>query len=235
MDRTQLRTVPDVASAVADDLADAIVTAVAQRGRAVLCLAGGSTPLPAYRALALRRDLPWGRVWIAWGDERDVPPEHEDRNERAAREALLDHVPVPDDQILAWPWVEDGDPAEEADAYALILRRTLGDPRSAPWFDVTVLGLGADAHTASLFPGSGATRASGAATALKPDGQPTARLTLTPEALSSSRQVWFVVSGEAKRDALRKTLSGGDPERVPAASITAWDELRVYTDLTLWT
>ncbi len=233
MDRTQLRPVPDVASAVADDLAGALVTAVRERGRAVLCLAGGSTPLPAYRALARRHDLPWSRVWIAWGDERDVPPEHEDRNERAAREALLDHVPVPEDQILAWPWVRDADPADEADAYASTLRSILGDPTSAPWFDVTLLGLGSDAHTASLFPGSGATRAGGSATAVWPEGLPTARLTLTPAALSSSRQVWFVVSGEAKREALLATLRGGDPERVPAASITAWDELRVYTDLTL--
>jgi len=235
MDRTQLRTVPDVASALATDLAGAIVTAVRRRGRAVLCLAGGSTPLPAYRALARRHDLPWSHVWIAWGDERDVAPDHADRNERAARDALLDHVPVPDDQILAWPWVEDADPADEADAYALALRRAFGDPRSGPWFDVTLLGLGADAHTASLFPGSGATRAAGAATAVRPEGQPNARLTLTPEALSSSRQVWFVVSGEAKRDALLATLAGGDPEQVPAASITAWDELRVYTDLKLAT
>ena len=233
MDRTQLRPVPDVASAVAADLADAIATAVRERGRAVLCLAGGSTPLPAYRALARRRDLPWSRVWIAWGDERDVPPEHADRNERAAREALLDHVAIPEDQIVAWPWVPDADPADEADAYAAALRRSFGDPRSGPWFDVTLLGLGADAHTASLFPGSGATRAPGAATAVRPEGQPTARLTLTPEALSSSRQVWFVVSGDAKRDALLATLDGGDPERVPAASITAWNELRVYTDLKL--
>ncbi len=233
MDRTQLHTVPDVASAVANDLAAAIVDAVRERGRAVLCLAGGSTPLPAYRALARRNELPWRQVWIAWGDERDVPPEHDDRNERATREALLDHVPVPEDQILAWPWVQDADPHDEAQAYERSLRRTLGDPRSAPWFDVTLLGLGADAHTASLFPGSGATRAAGAATALRVESQPTARVTLTPMALSSSRQVWFLVSGEAKRDALVATLNGGDPERVPAASITALGELRVYTDLTL--
>ncbi|MDZ7707645.1 MAG: 6-phosphogluconolactonase [Trueperaceae bacterium] len=172
MDRTQLRTVPDVASAVAADLADAVAAAVRQRGRAVLCLAGGSTPLPAYRVLARRGDLPWRQVWIAWGDERDVPPEHEDRNERAAREALLDHVPVPEDQILAWPWVQDADPHDEAQAYERSLRRTLGDPRSAPWFDVTLLGLGADAHTASLFPGSGATRAAGAATAVRTGDRP---------------------------------------------------------------
>lgn len=232
MNASSLRTVPDVASAVASDLADAIRTAAAQRGRAVLCLAGGSTPLPVYRRLAELRDLPWGRVWIAWGDERDVPPEHADRNERHAREALLDRVPIPEDQVLPWPWVEDADPADEAEAYALRLRRALGDPDRHPWFDVTLLGLGDDAHTASLFPGTGATRAEGLACAVRPTTAPHVRLSLTPRALSASRQVWFLVQGEAKREALRRTLAGeGGPDDLPARSIEAREEVRIYTDL----
>lgn len=231
MDRRQLTVVPDVAAAVARHAATVIEEAAGSRGRAVLCLAGGGTPLPAYRALAERRELPWGRVWVAWGDERDVPPDHADRNERAAREALLDRVPVPEDQVLPWPYAPNADPQDVADAYALRLRRALGDPGRDAWFDLTLLGLGADAHTASLFPGTGATRAEGLATAVRPAGQPSARLTLTPRALSSSRRVWFLVAGEAKRDALEATLAGGDPERVPAAAIGARDELRVFTDL----
>lgn len=233
MEHTDLIPVPDVAQAVAADLAEAIGEAARQRGRVVLCLAGGGTPLPAYRALAGRPDLPWGRVWVAWGDERDVPPDHADRNERAAREALLDHVAVPEEQVLAWPYVERADPDDVAAAYELRLRRALGDPTDDAWFDVTLLGLGEDAHTASLFPGTGATSAPGLATATRPPSQPTARLTLTPAALSSSRQVWFLVAGEAKRDALRATLAGGDPERLPATTVRARDELRVYTDLTI--
>jgi 6-phosphogluconolactonase len=231
MDRSAVRTVPDVADAVARDLADALRDAAARRGRAVLCLAGGSTPLPVYRTLAETPDLPWGRIWVAWGDERDVPPDHDDRNERHAREALLDRVPLPEDQVLAWPWVEDADPADEAAAYELRLRRALGDPEASPWFDVVLLGLGADAHTASLFPGTGATRAAGLAHALRPAGQPHARLTLTPRALSSSRQAWFLVQGEGKRDALVRTLAGGDPDELPARTIAPREEVRVYTDL----
>ena len=227
MDRSQLTIVPDVASAVAREAATVIEEAAGTRGRAVLCLAGGGTPLPAYRALAERRDLPWGRVWVAWGDERDVPPDHADRNERAAREALLDRVPVPEDQVLPWPYARNADPQDVADAYALRLRRALGDPERDAWFDLTLLGLGADAHTASLFPGTGATGAEGLATAVRPPGQPAAR----PRALSSSRRVWFLVAGEAKRAALAATLAGGDPERVPATTIEARDEMRVFTDL----
>jgi 6-phosphogluconolactonase len=231
MDRHALRSVPDVAAAVARDLAEEIRQAAQRRGRVVLCLAGGSTPLPVYRRLADAADLPWGRVWVAWGDERNVPPEHDDRNERHAREALLDRVAIPEDQVLPWPWVEDADPADEAAAYEIRLRRALGDPAAAPWFDVVLLGLGADAHTASLFPGSGATRAEGLAHALHPEGQPYARLTLTPRALSSTRQAWFLVQGEGKRDALVRTLAGGEPDQLPARTIVPRDGLRVYTDL----
>lgn len=234
---SNVRVVPNVAEAVTHDLTLAIRQVDAARGRTVLCLSGGGTPLPVYRALAQHRGLPWGRTWIVWGDERLVPPDHSDRNERAVREALLDRVQVPEDQILPWPYVEDADPTELAEAYELRLRRALGDPREAPWFDVTLLGLGEDAHTAGLFPGTGGTRARGLAVATRPASQPTPRLTLTPPALSSSRQVWFLVSGDAKRAALEETLahaSSHEPdvaERLPATRITALEELRVYTDV----
>lgn len=231
MDLRAVRTVPDVAEAVAHDLAQEIRRVADRRGRVVLCLAGGSTPLPVYHRLAETHGLPWGRVWIAWGDERNVPPDHDDRNERHARAALLDRVAIPEDQVLAWPWVADAEPSDEADAYALRLRRALGDPEASPWFDVVLLGLGADAHTASLFPGSGATRAPGLAHALRPPGQPHARLTLTPRALSSTRQAWFLVQGEAKREALARTLAGGDPDELPARTIAPREGLRIYTDL----
>lgn len=233
MERHQVRTVPDVAAAVTADLADAMRDAVSRRGRVVLCLSGGGTPLPAYRALAREEDLPWSRTWVAWGDERHVPPEHEDRNEGAAREALLNHVPVPEDQVLTWPWVPDAAPELCAEAYAARLEAALGDPEATPWFDVNVLGLGADAHTASLFPGCGGTLAPGVATVTRPESQPTPRLTLTPRALSSSRHVWFLVAGEGKRAALLASLAGHDGERTPAAVVTAREELRVYTDLEL--
>jgi len=233
MNEGQLRVVPDVAEAVARDLAVAIAESARLRGRVVLCLAGGATPMPAYRALAERSDLPWGQVWIAWGDERNVAPDHADRNERAARDALLDRVPVPEDQVLPWPYVEHAPPQDVADAYALRLRAALGDPDRAPWFDVTLLGLGADAHTASLFPGSGATSAPGLATAVRPPSADHGRLSLTPRALSSSRRVWFLIAGHEKREALRATLAGGDPEAVPAAHVAAREEMRIYTDLRL--
>lgn len=234
---SNVRVVPNVPEAVTHDLTLAIRQSDSARGRTVLCLSGGGTPLPVYRALAQQPDMPWGRTWIAWGDERLVPPDHPDRNERAAREALLDRVPIPEDQVLPWPYAPEADPNALAEAYELRLRRALGDPQRTPWFDVTLLGLGEDAHTAGLFPGTGGTRASGLAVATRPSSQPTPRLTLTPAALSSSRRVWFLVSGDAKRDALADTLahaSSREPEvaeRLPATRITALEELRVYTDV----
>lgn len=231
MERRHVRSVPDLTEAVAADLAAAMRGAARERGRVVLCLSGGSTPTPIYRSLAGIPDLPWSRTWVAWGDERMVEPDHEDRNERAARDALLNRVPLPEDQVLTWPWAPHAEPETCAEAYEARLRSVLGDPDAETWFDVTLLGLGADAHTASLFPGSGATRADGLTTWVQPASQPTARLTLTPRALSSSRAVWFLVSGEAKREALRATLDGTDAEATPAAAIRARDDLRVYTDL----
>ncbi|MEX2501324.1 MAG: 6-phosphogluconolactonase [Trueperaceae bacterium] len=233
MERRQVRTVSDLAAQVASDLAGVLREVAAHQGRVTLCLSGGGTPLPVYRRLARTPDLPWGRVWVAWGDERDVPPDHKDRNERAAREALLDHVPVPEDQVLPWPYVPDADPADAAEAYAERLRAALGDPAEGPWFDLTLLGLGTDGHTASLFPGSGGVHAPGLATHVRAGLAGPARLTLTPEALGSSERVWFLAAGEGKRRALLATLAGGDPDRLPASAITARSDLRVYTDLVL--
>lgn len=231
MTRDEIRTVSDLTKTVAADFAEVMRRADRERGRVVLCLSGGGTPLPIYRALARTEGLPWARTWVAWGDERFVPPDHEDRNEKATYDALLNHVPVPDDQVLTWPWSEEATPEACAEAYETRLRSAFGDPEEETWFDLNLMGLGPDAHTASLFPGTGGTRAPGFAVATHPANQPTARTTLTPPALSSSRFVWFVIEGDAKRAALQASLQGTDPEATPAITISAREELRVYTDL----
>lgn len=179
--------------------------AVATHGRFVIALAGGTTPLAAYRRLAERRDLPWERALVTWGDERMVARDHAERNERAARQALLDHVPVPAEQVLGWP---DGDDAEAiAAAHAERLRRCLGDP---PRFDLVLLGLGSDAHTASLFPGTGAVHAEGLTTVVRTSDHGT-RLSLTAGALGNAEEVLVVVVGADKRPALHRTLRGDEP------------------------
>jgi 6-phosphogluconolactonase len=217
MQDMELHVFPDasaLAAAAVTRFVAACHHAVATRGRFVVALAGGGTPQAAYRILAGRRDLPWERVIVTWGDERVVPLDHEERNERAARRSLISPVGMTEDQVLGWG---EGDDADElARMHAERLRRTLGDP---PRFDLVLLGLGADAHTASLFPGTHAVDAPGLTTVARaPDGRP--RLTLTPRALSNAEEVLVLVSGRDKREALTRTLQRtGDADALPLTAV----------------
>jgi 6-phosphogluconolactonase len=219
---------------VVDDLRDAWVPrfvalchhAVAARGRFVVALAGGRTPLEGYRRLRERGDLPWERVWVTWGDERDVPDDHPDRNARAAREALLDHVAIPSGHVLDWPRAET--PEAAAEAHARTLRTVFGDPLD---LDLALLGLGADAHTASLFPGTGASAAAGITTVVRPRAGEPARLSLTATALSGAREAWVLVRGADKRDALDRTLTGaGTTDELPLKAVQPREALRIFAD-----
>ncbi len=231
----ELQVVDDVTEAWVASFVAACHHAVAARGRFVVALAGGGTPLLGYRRLGERLDLPWERLWVTWGDERDVPLDHPDRNERAAREAWLDHVPIPADQVLGWPRRDA--PEASAREHAERLRSALGDPLE---LDLALLGLGADGHTASLFPGTGAVAATGITTVVRLDPAGPARLSLTANALSGAREAWVIVSGEAKRAALRRTLEAGllekrqrpgaDPDALPLLAIRPRERLWLLAD-----
>jgi 6-phosphogluconolactonase len=174
-----------------------------------LCLAGGSTPRAAYRLLAGRNDLAWDCVELFFGDERFVPPEHPDSNYRMARETLLAGGKVQPRALLAMP--TDGAPQSCADAYEEILRQQYGasvlDPE-VPLFDLMLLGLGADGHTASLLPGQPVLKEKTRWVAPVPKGRDEVRLTLTYPALDSSRMVLFTVAGADKADAVRRVRAG---------------------------
>lgn len=229
MDGPEIATVPDVASAAAELVAREMLRAAA-RGRFVLNLSGGSTPLAMFALLAAQPELPWPQTWVVWGDERFVPPDHEASNQRAARAALLDRVPLPEQQILPWPYHPNG-PEAAARSYGALLEATFPE---SPRFDLTLLGLGSDAHTASLFPGTGAVAAGGVTTVVRPSGDSQTRLSMTAGTLSSSRTVAFLVSGESKRAALQATLAGsGEHDRYPARAISARERLLWLTDLEL--
>lgn len=230
--------VQDVTAAGLRVVVDSVRAAVAARGRAVLALSGGSTPLPLYRALA-DQDLPWERVWVAFGDERFVPLEHPDSNAGAALAAFLDRVPVPEEQVLTWPILE-GDPHASAEAYRGKLEGAL---HGFPTFDLNLLGLGDDGHTASLFPGTGAVLQPGPTLALRapdyawPGGW---RLSLSAPALSDSRTVLFLVSGASKARALREAFASdtasepptsAELDACPARAITARERLLLVTDV----
>ena len=220
-----------LADAAAARTAEALTEAIDARGTASLVLAGGSTPEPVYRRLATAHAdaLDWAKVHVFWGDERCVPPDHPDSNYRMAHEAFLDPLPIPETQIHRMRCergVEDA-----VDAYAMVLRTFFEDNDAL--FDVTLLGLGEDGHTASLFPDSPLidTPSGWVAHAEAPPSSPiTDRLTLTLPALSASRLVLFLVSGEAKREALDAILHPTGNGLVPAARVRPVGSLEWFVD-----
>ncbi len=208
-------TILDSAEALADAAADLVVEvaakAVAARGRFMVALAGGATPVATYERLARapRRDLvDWSRTWACFGDERAVPPDHPESNYRMAREALLAKVPVPPDQVLRIQ-AEAADPESAAADYAKALAAAFELRRGAlPRFDLVLLGLGIDGHTASLFPGSPVLRdefrmvaAVHAGAAAIPQ-----RITLTLPVLNAAACVVFLVAGAEKAKVARSVL-----------------------------
>lgn len=242
MQAAELQCVPDIIQTALDVVTTAVRAAVAQRGRASIALAGGSTPLPLYRLLA-REELPWERIHVLWGDERFVAIDDPASNAGAAMTALLDRVPIPESHIHTWPILDT--PEASAAAYQGEIELALG---ASPVLDVTLLGLGDDGHTASLFPGSGAALRTEFTLATKaPDGLSVRdRLTLGPTALGRSRLVMFLVSGAAKRPALTATFGPDAPalelrwpldaatalelDAHPARSVTALERLLVVAD-----
>jgi len=174
-----------------------------------LCLSGGSTPKTAYRLLAQRKDLPWDCVEIFFGDERFVPPDDPDSNYRMARETLLSGSNVRPRALLAMP--TDGTPESCAEAYEEELRQQYGasilDP-AVPLFDLMLLGLGSDGHTASLIPGQPVLEEKKRWVAPVLQGRDEVRLTLTYPALQSSRLTLFLVAGADKAQAVAKVRAG---------------------------
>jgi 6-phosphogluconolactonase len=174
-----------------------------------LCLAGGSTPRATYRLLAQRNDLPWDSAELFFGDERFVPPDHPDSNYRMVRESLLAGGTVRPRLLLAMP--TGGTPQSSADAYEEILRQQYGASVLAPdvpLFDLMLLGLGADGHTASLLPGQPVLQENVRWVAPVPKGRDEVRLTLTYPALQSARVTLFLVSGADKAEAVRRVRAG---------------------------
>lgn len=199
-----------------------------------LCLSGGSTPEALYRKLAappFRDRIPWDRTHVFWGDERFVPADSPLSNYRMARESLLDHVPIAPGNIHPIPTELDS-PAKAADAYEGLLKTEYGadslDP-ARPLFDVMLLGLGADGHTASLFPDAKAALAEHDRWVVSVIGvKAEPRITLTYPALESSRHVAFLVSGSDKAPILAR-LAEGDPA-LPAARVKPAGDLWIFTD-----
>ena len=196
-------------------------------------LSGGSTPRRLYEYLAtpeIASRFPWNCAHWFWGDERFVPHDHPDSNFRMAREAFLSRVPIPGDNIHAVP-TEGVSPEEAAIVYETTLKRFYGADTLAPGrplFDVTLLGIGEDGHTASLFPGQPALQETRRWAVAVVGAKTEARITLTYPALDSSRDVAFVVTGQEKRQVVARAQAGD--RTLPAAVVRPVGRLHWFTD-----
>ena len=195
-------------------VAESMRAAVAARGRFVIALSGGSTPKALHaRLVAMGADaLPWAQTTVAFGDERCVPPDDAASNYGMARDSLLAHVPVPEAHVLRMEG--EREPADAAARYEALLRglaaqHALGPDE--PLFDLVLLGMGTDGHTASLFPGTPAVDEM--ARWVVPGRAPVVphdRITLTFPALARAREILLLVAGADKRPATTRVLGGDD-------------------------
>lgn len=198
-----------VSRAAAEEFVRLAAEAARERGVFSVALSGGSTPKAAFALLAseLADAVPWDRTHVFWGDERHVGPDDAESNYRMANEAMLSKVPLPPEnvhRILA----EKPAAADAADAYARELEAFFG-PGAAPRFDLVLLGMGPDGHTASLFPGTAAL--SETARTVVANHVPkldTDRITLTAPVINAAREVRFLVAGDDKAEALHAVLDG---------------------------
>ncbi len=207
-------------------------TALAASGPFRVSLSGGSTPKTLYGLLAsdeFRGRFPWQLVSWYWGDERFVPYDHPESNYRMTREAMLSKVPVPPENVHPVP--ADGTPDEAALRYELALQADYGatalDP-ARPMFDITLLGLGPDGHTASLLPGEAVLGERKRWVAAVSHGRPEVRITMTYPVIDSSRHVAFLVAGKEKAAMFNAIRAGGC--EVPAARVNPVGELIWFVD-----
>ncbi|MBI5841814.1 MAG: 6-phosphogluconolactonase [Chloroflexi bacterium] len=193
--------------------------AISERGRFLVALSGGKTPQSMFQMLP---DAPvgWPRVHVFWADERCVPSDDPGSNYGQARRAFLDKVKIPEENVHRVQ--SDLEPAEASKSYALTLSGFAEPPLEFPRFDLVLLGMGDDGHTASLFPGSevDASTPTLAVTAQYQD-RPANRVTLTPKVFNAARQIIFLVSGESKAETLARVLDDENyqPETLPAQRI----------------
>ncbi|MFH1262960.1 MAG: 6-phosphogluconolactonase [Pseudomonadota bacterium] len=221
-----IRVFPDLerlSRAASEEVARFCLEGARLRGKASLVLAGGSTPRRLYELLSERTG--WDRVDFFFGDERFVPPDHPESNFRMVSEAWFGKGGIPDDRIHRMK-TEHGDPDQVARDYEMEIRRSLG---SRPQFDLVLLGMGADGHTASLFPGSDLLSETKrwVAPAKSPSGA--VRITMTLPILNSARKVFLLVSGKDKAETVAKLF-----ERSVEAAAFPVGRIKIEPDESVW-
>jgi 6-phosphogluconolactonase len=216
-----------VARAVASEVVEASFRAIREHGDFHLVLAGGSTPRATYALLAseFRDEVDWRRVTLFFGDERCVPPTDPRSNHLMVQETLFEPLHIPSSSV--WRMAGELEPEAAAMDYDARLRRLQAERN--PMFDLVLLGMGPEGHTASIFPDSPAlTAGNRLAMAVTVPAEPSERITMTPRALASTRQMLFVVTGAEKAPALARVFS--DPDEIPAALVSAMAPSRLFVD-----
>ena len=214
------RDIVELSRQSAERFSQLALQSVEAAGRMTVALSGGSTPKHLYLLLAspdYQNRIPWGNVQVFWGDERCVPPDHPESNFRMAQEALLSQIEIPAENIHRMRG--EGQPQMAAAEYEEELQKFFGlNSGALPRFDLILLGIGEDGHTASLFPGSEALNETKhlvvAPFVAKLNSH---RLSLSLAVLNNAAEVWFLVTGGSKADAVKKVLSGSSD--LPAARV----------------
>lgn len=227
-------TADDVADAAAFLFVNIAAQAVAERGRFFVALAGGTTPLACYRLLTaplIARKVNWEATQVFFGDERRVRAGHPDRNDEAAFDALLRHVPIPEKNVHRVS-VDEPDAAEryESEVRGAFSLFSASSSKGIPRFDLVFLGLGPDGHTASLFPGHSSLGETQRLVLCVEDSPkpPPSRVTFTLPLLNAARHVALLVTGKDKAQALARVLS--DDEALPAARLDPDGTLVILAD-----
>lgn len=220
-------------AAAGERLVLAITGAVATRGVAHVVLTGGGTGVKLLKHVGVFGEaIDWSRVHLYWGDDRFVPAADDERNDKQAREALLDHIDIPAANVHAMA-ASDGEFGDDIEAAAVGYERVLADNAedgsATPVFDVHLLGMGGEGHINSLFPHTPATLETERLVVAVTDSPkpPPQRITLTLPAVNRSREVWLVVAGDEKSAAVAAAISGAAAAEVPAAGA-------VGRDATVW-
>ncbi len=225
-----------LATSVASRLIDRLVRRSAAGKVSHIALTGGAIGTAVLRAAGAdprRHEVDWSNVHFWWGDERFLPRDDAERNERGAREALLDHIDVPAANVHAMAAAEEGvDLDDAAAAYAAELERYAADGQDWPRFYVCFLGVGPDGHIASLFPDRGEIQVTDRSVVAVRDAPkpPSDRLTLTRPVINSARCVWMVLSGPDKAAALGLALAGASYDSVPAAGAKGVKRTLLFVD-----
>ncbi|MGD8534917.1 MAG: 6-phosphogluconolactonase [Candidatus Aminicenantes bacterium] len=231
-------TLRDASRALAERIVETARAAVDERGQFSMALSGGRTPELLYNLLANEYSdmMGWNAIHLFWGDERYVPPDHPDSNFRMAHHAWISKVPIPPENIHCMQ-TEKETPEKAAESYERILIEFFKASEKMPdtTFDVMLLGIGIDGHTASLFPGSPALSEKGrwVVSAEAPASVfPKKRITLTLPVINNSREVFFLAFGEEKKNVIKAILEEAERARraYPAAMVSARERLLWYVD-----